>query len=192
MLLVETIEIVAAALLLAWPAFEVALLVRGRARSADSRSIRGGAGAVWAVAGPGTAVAVASRFVGWLPFGSEPALAAAIAVPVVSAGLAVRLLALASLGPFYSVDVAFRPAHELVTRGLYRYVRHPAYAGLLLCFAGLGLASSSWLGLAAATLPASAALVRRIRVEERALGERFGEVYRAYCARTARLLPGLY
>ncbi len=188
----DTIEIVAAALFLLWPAFEVALLVRRRARQGDARPARGGAAMVWALAGPGAVVAVACRFLAQLPFGWEPVRDAAVAVPLVSAGIAVRALALSSLGPLYSVDVTLRPGHELVSRGLYRYVRHPAYTGLLLCFLALGIASSSWLGLLAATVPAAAALAHRIRVEERALADRFGEAYRAYARRTARLVPGLY
>jgi protein-S-isoprenylcysteine O-methyltransferase Ste14 len=35
-------------------------------------------------------------------------------------------------------------------------------------------------------------LLARIRAEERLLRTQFGDEYGAYCARTSRLLPGLY
>jgi protein-S-isoprenylcysteine O-methyltransferase Ste14 len=35
-------------------------------------------------------------------------------------------------------------------------------------------------------------LLARIRAEERLLRTQFGDEYRAYCARTARLIPGIY
>jgi protein-S-isoprenylcysteine O-methyltransferase Ste14 len=35
-------------------------------------------------------------------------------------------------------------------------------------------------------------ILTRIRTEERLLRAQFGNEYGAYCARTARLLPGLY
>ena len=35
-------------------------------------------------------------------------------------------------------------------------------------------------------------LLARIRAEERLLRTQFGDEYDAYCARTARLIPGLY
>jgi protein-S-isoprenylcysteine O-methyltransferase Ste14 len=35
-------------------------------------------------------------------------------------------------------------------------------------------------------------LVRRMNTEERFMVEQFGDEYRAYMARTARLVPGVY
>jgi protein-S-isoprenylcysteine O-methyltransferase Ste14 len=63
---------------------------------------------------------------------------------------------------------------------------------LLLVALGWGVASNSWIGLAALTLPLFCSLLYRIHVEERALNDAFGEDYRAYSAATARLIPALY
>ena len=43
--------------------------------------------------------------------------------------------------------------------------------------------------LTALTIPP---LIARIRAEERLLRTQFGSEYDAYCARTARLIPGIY
>jgi protein-S-isoprenylcysteine O-methyltransferase Ste14 len=54
------------------------------------------------------------------------------------AGLAVMLWARVVLGRNWSADVVLKEGHELVTRGPYRWVRHPIYSGLLLLALGLG------------------------------------------------------
>ena len=85
----------------------------------------------------------------------------------------------------------FSPGTLLVTDGIYSVIRHPSYLGLLVNSLGWGLAFRSGVGvlLTMALIPP---LLARIRAEEALLGEQFGEEYRAYCARTSRLIPGLY
>jgi protein-S-isoprenylcysteine O-methyltransferase Ste14 len=95
------------------------------------------------------------------------------------------------LGPRFSGLVAIQPGHTLVTSGVYGVIRHPSYLGLLVSSLGWGLvfrAGVSLLLTALMILP----LLARIRAEERLLRTQFGDEYGAYCARTARLLPGLY
>ena len=71
-------------------------------------------------------------------------------------------------------------------------MRHPSYSGLLIAFFGLGLMFANWLSLALLVVPIFIALHGRIVLEERALREKFGADYEAYCAPTARLIPGIY
>ncbi len=54
---------------------------------------------------------------------------------------------------------------------------------------GLAFRSSVGVVLTALLIPP---LIARIRAEEALLGEHFGAEYAAYCARTWRLIPGLY
>ena len=80
---------------------------------------------------------------------------------------------------------------ELITRGPFRVVRHPRYAGLLVLKAGFALTFASvlgWLSLAVAV----ALVRRRIRLEENHLRGVFGQTYEAYMRRTARMFPGFY
>ena len=66
----------------------------------------------------------------------------------------------------------------LITRGPYRFLRHPQYAGNWASLAGLVLALDlrwTWLAL----VPMTAALLWRIRREERFLSERFGLEWRS-------------
>lgn len=108
------------------------------------------------------------------------------------AGIAVRCVAIAQLGRFHTPNVAILTDHQLKATGLYRYVRHPSYLGGLIAFVGFGLALGNVLSLLVIVLITPATYIYRIREEEGALSEAFGETYREYCLQTRRLLPWLY
>jgi protein-S-isoprenylcysteine O-methyltransferase len=111
---------------------------------------------------------------------------------LVVSGIAIRLVAVATLNRQFTTVVAIVERHELVDTGIYRAVRHPAYLGNLASLLGLGLASGNWYSLAALVVLPLAATLYRIRVEERALLRHFGPAYQEYARRTSRLLPGIY
>jgi protein-S-isoprenylcysteine O-methyltransferase Ste14 len=95
----------------------------------------------------------------------------------------------ADLGRNWSVTLTVRKRHALVTTGVYARVRHPMYTSfLLLGLAQLLLLPNWFAGLAG---PAGAGLLYFLRVfrEERMMIESFGEDYRAYMARTKRIIP---
>ena len=89
----------------------------------------------------------------------------------------------------HAVEIA--TGHELIERGMYRVIRHPSYTGLLLSFLGLGFAFRNWISLAVVMTVTFLALSYRVRVEEAALIEHFGDRYREYMKRTKRFIPGL-
>jgi protein-S-isoprenylcysteine O-methyltransferase Ste14 len=107
-------------------------------------------------------------------------------------GLAIRWTAVVSLGKSFSANVAIRTEQRLQTAGLYRFVRHPSYLGLLLVIVAIGLHTRNWIGFAIVVIPSMAALSYRIQVEEAALRAAFGDVYAVYISRTKRLFPGVY
>lgn len=121
---------------------------------------------------------------------SRPALVLGMAIAL--AGIGVRGWGVATLGRYFQREVVIEAGQTLVTTGPYRWVRNPAYAGSLLTIFGVALMFGSWVGAAAGTLIAFLALLPRLRVEEAALTGAFGDAYRAYAARTARLIPGLW
>ncbi len=108
------------------------------------------------------------------------------------AGLTIRWTAIWSLGRAFSANVAIHAAQQLHRTGLFRFVRHPSYTGLLLVLLAIGFFTRNWLGLAIVFLPGLSALLYRIQVEEAALRHAFGQQYDEYIAATKRLLPGLY
>jgi protein-S-isoprenylcysteine O-methyltransferase Ste14 len=110
-------------------------------------------------------------------------------VATVLVGIALRAWAILSLGRYFRREVTIEPGQKLVRRGPYRRLRHPSYAGLVLVFAGFGLAFGSWVSAAVALLIVFAGMLPRIRVEERALAQAFGAEYTDYASSTARVLP---
>ena len=68
-------------------------------------------------------------------------------------------------------------------------MRHPAYAGNLLTYGGLGLAFGSWVSAAVVLTFAFAGLLSRIKLEEQPLERAFGSPYLDYERATARLIP---
>ncbi len=125
-----------------------------------------------------------------LPFPSKWMLS--IGTTLIGLGLLVRWQAMLTLRRFFTSNVQILENHQLVDKGLYAYIRHPAYAGSLLSFLGLGLALNSWLSLLIIFVPIFLAFVRRMNIEEQALLQALGSTYQQYRQRTARLLPFIY
>lgn len=108
---------------------------------------------------------------------------------LMAAGLALRFWAIRVLARFFTVDVAIREGHELIRRGPYRLLRHPAYTGSLMTFLGFGLALGNVWSLLVVMAPVTIAFLWRMRVEERVLAEAFPAQYPEYARRTKRLIP---
>lgn len=181
------------AVMLLFPLSEVALAVmrRSRRRRAASED-RGSLRLLWLAIVLGIILAnVALRFrAAQVPVSRSVVETTALALMVF--GLAVRWVAILTLGRFFTVDVAIHADHAVVQTGLYRFVRHPSYTGLMLAFLGLGVFSGNWLSLVGLLLPIALAVANRVAKEEQALLSSLGPEYAAYCARTRRFLPGLF
>jgi protein-S-isoprenylcysteine O-methyltransferase Ste14 len=140
----------------------------------------------------GAAIAAASAATSLAPSLRTPGALRVLGVIVMWLGLATRVWAVAALGGAFRTTVEVDPDQAVVTAGPYQWIRHPSYAGLLLIVAGLGLALGNWLSVAACLLLPPPALVWRIHVEEAELSRVLGDPYRAYRARTKRLIPGIW
>jgi protein-S-isoprenylcysteine O-methyltransferase Ste14 len=107
-------------------------------------------------------------------------------------GLALRWAAILTLGKAFSVNVAIHHDQQVMRSGVFRYLRHPSYTGMMLIFLALGLHMGNWVSLVLVLLPPLAALLYRIHVEEAALNRAFGADYADYSRSTSRLIPGIY
>ena len=175
-----------------FPLSELALAMFRRAdRSAAELQDAGSFRVLWVLISAGVAAAVALEPAGVLrlPIGAEAR--SALAIALILAGMAIRWAAILTLGRMFTVDVAIHPGHRLVETGLYRFVRHPSYTGLIVAFLGVGVEFGNLLSLAAVLGPTTFAIWNRIRTEEGALLRAFGPAYAAYVERTKRLIPGL-
>ena len=84
-----------------------------------------------------------------------------------------------------TINFATTPMDEPITRGAYRYSRHPGYASLLLIYFSVSIASASWIFLLV-TIMWAVLLSISVKDEERYCLERYGLAYREYMNRTPR------
>ena len=77
------------------------------------------------------------------------------------------------------------PIDEPITKGLYRYSRHPIYIGVFVQYIGIGIASASWLYLLLMIGHFILAILCA-PAEERYCLEKYGDTYRKYVNRTPR------
>ncbi len=97
-----------------------------------------------------------------------------------------------SLGSNFSTVLHVREEHTLVMQGPYRWVRHPMYTVLYMNLTAAFLLSRNLLiggfFLGALTI----IVITRLKNEEAAMVEKFGDEYRRYMQRTGRFLPKLF
>jgi protein-S-isoprenylcysteine O-methyltransferase Ste14 len=104
-------------------------------------------------------------------------------------GIALRTVAIRHLAAQYTHHVVRRARHQVVTTGPYRFLRHPAYSGMLLANLGFVLFFLNPAAVAA-FLALTGVLVWRIRTEERALWSVPG--YPEFARGRARLVTGVW
>ena len=118
--------------------------------------------------------------------------ARSVSIALLVLGLAIRWMAILKLGRSFTANVVIQQKQRVEKSGIFRFVRHPSYSGLLIIFVGIALNTRAWIGFAIVLVPIAIALLYRIHVEEKALSNAFGEEYRSYCRSTKRLIPGIF
>lgn len=97
-----------------------------------------------------------------------------------------------SLGKYYSGHVSVVDGQSLVKSGPYRFIRHPAYAGYVLLALGITVGYSSLAGLVLIPVLLLPSVIYRLSVEDKLLAEHFGDQFKEYTNKTARLIPGVW
>lgn len=107
--------------------------------------------------------------------------------------LAILLMATgqATLGLNWSATLEVREEQQLVTKGIYRYIRHPIYASQWLWGIAQLLMLPNWVAGPLGLLCFLPVYLVRIPREEQMMLEHFGEAYETYMQRTGRVLPRL-
>lgn len=109
-----------------------------------------------------------------------------------AAGLALLYRSHRDLAEQWSITLELKEGHALVTRGVYRRLRHPMYLALLLYGVGQALVLPNFVAGPAYFLATAALVALRLGPEERMMSDAFGAAYADYVARTRSLFPGLW
>jgi len=105
-----------------------------------------------------------------------------VAITLIAVGLVMKLSS--SRVP----SSAFRN-EELVTTGIFSYIRHPMYSSWILFITpGIALLFRSWL-MIAASLVGYLSFKHLIKEEEEYLTRMFGQTYLDYCSRVGEIFP---
>ena len=175
-----------------WLASEILLALLLRAKPTDIRRDDSSQKMLWIVIAISGSAGIFLGLQRFGRFGASSALFQTAGIVLIVFGMVVRWTAVLTLRRQFTVDVAITEHHQLIKWGVYRYLRHPAYAGLLIAFLGLGLSFASYISVAVIVIPIVVAFLHRIRIEERVLIDHFGSEYTNYCASTKRLIPFVY
>lgn len=101
-----------------------------------------------------------------------------------------RLRAIATLGEFYSHRVRLQEEHKVISWGPYRFVRHPAYTGMLLANIGFVLFFLNIYAVLSLLFLLIPAILWRIHIEEINLYKLDG--YSKYAVTRKRILPFIW
>ncbi len=98
----------------------------------------------------------------------------------------------ADLGQNFSPELKTRQGHSLVSRGIFRHIRHPMYAAHWLWGIAQALLLQNWIAGLAFLVSFLPLYLLRVPREEQMMLEQFGEQYRLYMKRTGRIIPRLH
>ncbi len=117
-------------------------------------------------------------------------------MPVRIAGLIIfsffawlQVFSFKSLKENYAPEILIQKEHELITGGIYRFIRHPQYVSQILSDLGAGLALMNFLVIPAVLLFELPLFYLRAKEEEKLLLKHFGDEFKAYKKRSGFFIP---
>ena len=176
----------------AWFLSEILLNRLFRSGGSDRKGMdRGSMRIIWITIGVANNTGILLALLHYLPI-SRTIVLPCTGLALIVAGMIIRLVAVYSLGRFFTVDLTIREQHRIKKDGIYRFVRHPSYAGSLLSFLGFGLSLNDWISIPVIFIPVLLAFLYRISIEEKLLMQQFGQEYIDYTGKTYLLVPLIY
>ena len=121
----------------------------------------------------------------------QPAACLPLGLVAMAAGLWLFWRSHVDLGDNWSVTLEIDAKHQLVTRGVYRFVRHPMYTSFFVSGLGQALLLANWIAGPAALVAVAVLVWVRLPNEEAMMVEAFGDEYREYMRRTGGIVPRL-
>lgn len=130
----------------------------------------------------------------WLDFANYtlPTWAGWAGVLLIILALIVFWRAHVDLKTNWSPSLEIREKHELITRGIYGYIRHPMYASQWLWVIAQPLLLQNWLAGWLDLFVFILFYTLRVRAEEKLMIDTFGEQYRDYMRKVGGVFPKLF
>ena len=125
-------------------------------------------------------------------YGWRMEIIAIIGLVIYAVGILMSLVSRITLGKQATGILVIRENHELITTGIYKYVRHPIYGASLIGVIGFGLV------VQAIVIPIFTIILffkifyDRAKFEEQILIGEFGSEYEQYMAKTKRFIPFIF
>jgi len=113
-----------------------------------------------------------------------------VGLVLTAAGIGISIWARLSLGSNWSGTVTLKKDHQLVRQGLYHWIRHPIYTGILLAMLGTAVILGEVRGLVGLAL-VLIAFYFKARREECFLRQEFGADFEDHASHTGMFLPKL-
>jgi protein-S-isoprenylcysteine O-methyltransferase Ste14 len=114
-----------------------------------------------------------------------------VVIVLLIVGLIIAIVARRTLAGNWSGQVALKKDHVLITTGLYQYVRHPIYTGMLMMILGTAL-SYGTLGATLGFLIILLGVLVKLNEEEALMTQHFSQEYLSYKQRTKTLIPFIW
>lgn len=111
---------------------------------------------------------------------------------LVITGIAIRAIAIHTLGKYFTTVVQTTTHHQLVKKGMYSVIRHPSYLGTFISMIGAGVFLEAWIGVIISVISILIAYHVRIKAEETELVHSFGQSYIDYQKETKRMIPMIW
>lgn len=101
----------------------------------------------------------------------------------------IQIWAYKTLGDFYSNEIILMKNHQLITKGPYRFIRHPLYLSQMLSDLGASIALLSYVAFPLVLFIEIPILITRAIYEDKFLANAFREKFNEYKKRSGLLLP---
>jgi protein-S-isoprenylcysteine O-methyltransferase Ste14 len=176
-------------LLVCWVAWSLAF-VKPKRQAADQKKVVRDPGSRWGILLVMLSFALMGAYVRPVGFGKSTwSLVASMILGPLAVALA--WAATRQLGKQWRYEAALSENHELITKGPYRWVRHPIYVSLLAMLLAVGTAWTWWPMFIASVVFYLLGTEVRVRAEDGLLAARFGEEFEQYKRATPAYLPFL-
>jgi protein-S-isoprenylcysteine O-methyltransferase Ste14 len=115
-----------------------------------------------------------------------------IGLALYSIGISFRYVGTLTLGKYFTRGIEIETNHQLVSNGLYTYLKHPLYLGLFLLGVSTSFVYGNYLMIIVSMLLMGSTLNYRMVLEERAMEQVIGKRYTEWKAKRYRFIPFIY